>query len=205
MRGFSGWVLGLFASPVGVVALAFLDSTLFFSLPFGIDAAVIILAARERRLWWAVPLLAAAGSVAGAALTFWMGTKIGEKGLERHVSPKRLEQIQSRLKKSGAIALAVLDLIPPPFPFTPFVLAAGALKVKRRLFFIVLAVTRVIRFGLEAALALVYGRRIIAWLDADTFRYIVFGCIVLALLLTALSIVRVVRATRPAHTRRAAA
>ena len=205
MRGFSGWVLGLFASPIGVVALAFLDSTLFFSLPFGIDAVVIILAARERQLWWVVPLLAAAGSVAGAALTFWMGMKIGEKGLERHVSPKRLEQIQSRLKKSGAIALAVLDLIPPPFPFTPFVLAAGALKVKRRLFFIVLGLTRVIRFGLEAALALVYGRRIIAWLDADIFRYIVFGCIVLAVLLTALSIVRVVRATRPAQPRRAVA
>ena len=205
MRGFSGWILGLFASPVGVVALAFLDSTLFFSLPFGIDAVVIILAARERELWWAVPLLATAGSVAGAAITFWMGTKIGEKGLERHVPPKRLEQIQARLKKSGAIALAVLDLIPPPFPFTPFVLAAGALKVKRRLFFIVLAVTRVIRFGLEAALALVYGRRIIAWLDSDIFKYVVFGCIVLAGLLTALSIVRVVRATRPAATRRAAA
>ena len=205
MRGFSGWVLGLFASPLGIVALAFLDSTLFFSLPFGIDAVVIILAARERQLWWAVPLLATAGSVAGAALTFWMGAKIGEKGLERHVPPKRLEQIQGRLKKSGAIALAILDLIPPPFPFTPFVLAAGALKVKQRLFFTVLAVTRVIRFGLEAALALVYGRRIIAWLDSDIFKVVVFGCVVLAVLLTALSIVRVVRATRPSRTRRAAA
>jgi membrane protein YqaA with SNARE-associated domain len=205
MRGFSGWVLTLFASPIGVVALAFLDSTLFFSLPFGIDAVVIILAARQRQLWWAVPLLATVGSVAGAALTFWMGAKIGEKGLERHVPPKRLEQIQHRLKKSGAIALAALDLIPPPFPFTPFVLAAGALKVKRQLFFIVLAVTRVIRFGLEAALALVYGRRIIAWLDSDIFKYVVFGFIVLAVLLTALSIVRVVRATGPSRARRAAA
>ena len=205
MRGFSGWVLTLFASPIGVVALAFLDSTLFFSLPFGIDAVVIILAARQRQLWWAVPLLATVGSVAGAALTFWMGAKIGEKGLERHVPPKRLEQIQHRLKKSGAIALAALDLIPPPFPFTPFVLAAGALKVKRQLFFIVLAVTRVIRFGLEAALALVYGPRIIAWLDSDIFKYVVFGFIVLAVLLTALSIVRVVRATGPSRARRAAA
>jgi len=199
MRGFSGWILGLFASPLGIVALAFLDSTLFFSLPFGIDAVVIILAARQRSLWWAVPLLATAGSVAGAALTFWMGAKIGEKGLERHVPPKRLKQIQQRLKKSGAIALAVLDLIPPPFPFTPFVLAAGALRVKRRLFFIVLAVTRLLRFGLEAALALVYGRRIIAWLDADIFKNVVLGFIVLAVALTTLSIVRVVRATRPSR------
>lgn len=205
MRGLSGWILGLFASPIGVVALAFLDSTLFFSLPFGIDAIVIILAARHRELWWAVPLLATVGSVAGASLTFWMGAKIDEKGLERHVSPKRLKRIQGQLKKSGAIALAVLDLIPPPFPFTPFVLAAGALKVKRRLFFVTLAVTRMIRFGLEATLALVYGRRIIAWLDSDVFRDIVFGCIVVAVALTMVSIVRVVRSTRPSRARRAPA
>jgi membrane protein YqaA with SNARE-associated domain len=205
VRGFSGWILGLFASPLGVFALAFLDSTLFFSLPFGIDGVVIILAARQRSLWWMVPLLATAGSVAGAALTFWMGAKIGEKGLERHVSPKRLTQIQGRLKTSGALALALLDLIPPPFPFTPFVLAAGALKVRRRLFFVTLAVTRVFRFGIEASLALVYGRHIIAWLDSDIFKNIVFGCIVLAVALTTLSIVRVVRATRPSRHRRAAA
>jgi membrane protein YqaA with SNARE-associated domain len=205
VRGVSGWILGFFASPLGVVALAFLDSTLFFSLPFGIDAVVIILAARMRDLWWTVPLLATAGSVGGAALTFWMGAKIGEKGLERHVPPKRLTQIQGRLKKSGAIALAVLDLVPPPFPFTPFVLAAGALKVKRRLFFIILAVTRLLRFGLESALALVYGRRIVAWLDSDTFKYVVFGFIVVAVALTTLSIVRVVRSTRPPRTRRATA
>jgi membrane protein YqaA with SNARE-associated domain len=205
VRGFSGWILGMFASPVGIVALGFLDSTLFFSLPFGIDAVVIIVAARHRDLWWAVPLLATAGSVAGAALTFWMGAKIGEKGLERYVPPRRLQQIQKRLKKSGAVAFAVLDLIPPPFPFTPFVLAAGALKVKRRLFFVILAVTRVFRFGVEAALTLVYGRRIIAWLDSDIFKNIVFGCIALAVALTTLSIVRVVRATRPAQTGRAAA
>jgi membrane protein YqaA with SNARE-associated domain len=204
MRGFSGWVLGLFTTPIGVVAMAFLDSTLFFSLPFGIDAVVIILAARQRSRWWAVPLLATVGSVVGAALTFWMGAKIGEKGLERHVPPKRLEQIQGRLKNSGAIALAVLDLIPPPFPFTLCVLAAGALRVKQRLFFVILAVTRLLRFGLEAALALVYGRRIIAWLDSDIFKYIVFGCIVLAAALTTLSMVRVVRATRPARARAAA-
>ena len=75
MRGARQLDLGLFASPVGVVVLAALDSTMFFSLPFGIDAAVIILAARLQTLWWVVPILATFGSVAGAALTFWMGVK----------------------------------------------------------------------------------------------------------------------------------
>ena len=86
MRWFAAGFVILFASPVGVVVLAALDSTLFFSLPFGIDAAVIILAARLQTLWWVVPILATVGSVAGAWLTFWMGVKAGEQGLDRYVS-----------------------------------------------------------------------------------------------------------------------
>src|ERR1700682_3633515 len=99
MRSFSHWIVFLCASPIGVFVLAALDSTLFFSLPFGIDAAVIILAARLEGLWWIVPLLAASGSMAGAALTFWMGVKIGEQGLERWVPATRLERIRARVRK----------------------------------------------------------------------------------------------------------
>ena len=58
MRTFSRWIIGLFATPIGVVVLAALDSTVFFSLPFGIDAVVVILAARQPGLAWYVPLLA---------------------------------------------------------------------------------------------------------------------------------------------------
>jgi len=196
MRALSHWIIALCISPAGVVVLAALDSTLFFSLPFGIDAAVIILAARMRELWWLVPLLATAGSVAGAALTFWMGVKIGEQGLERWVPRKRLTAIRARVHEKGAIALAVLDLIPPPFPFTPFVLAAGALDVTPRTFFVTLTVCRLLRFGLEAALALVYGNRIMGWLESDLFHDIVTGFIAIAIALTVFSLVQVVRATR---------
>jgi membrane protein YqaA with SNARE-associated domain len=196
MRAFSHWIILLCASPAGVIVLAALDSTLFFSLPFGIDAAVIILAARLHELWWIVPLLATAGSLGGAALTFWMGVKIGEQGLDRWVQKKRLARVRARVRESGAIALAVLDLIPPPFPFTPFVLAAGALDVKPRTFFVTLAACRILRFGLEAALALAYGSRILAWLDSDLSHNIITGFIVIAIALTVLSIVQVVHATR---------
>ena len=128
MQSFSQWIVLLFASPIGIVVLAALDSTLFFSLPLGIDAAVIILAARLPSMWWVVPLLAASGSLAGAALTFWTGVKIGENGLDRYISQKRLKKVRVKIRASGTMALAVLDLIPPPFPFTPFVLAPAPSK-----------------------------------------------------------------------------
>src|SRR5215217_4599007 len=104
MRTLTRWVLSLFLSPIGVLVLAALDSTLFFNLPLGIDTVIIILAARMRGFAWAVPLLATAGSVAGAALTFWMGKKIGEKGLDRWVPANRLEQVRARVRNKGAVA-----------------------------------------------------------------------------------------------------
>jgi membrane protein DedA with SNARE-associated domain len=196
MRAISRWVLTVFASPIGVFILAALDSTLFFSLPFGIDFVVIIVAARLQALAWLVPVLATAGSVAGAALTFWMGAKIGEKGLDRYVPSKRLDRIRAKIRDSGAVALAVLDLIPPPFPFTPFVLAAGALDVRARLFFATLVACRMIRFGGETILAARYGRSSVRWLDSDIFHDIVTVSIVIAMALTALSIVRLVRSAK---------
>ena len=73
-------MVSTFTSPIGIFVLALLDSTLFFSLPFGIDAAVIILSARSETLAWTVPIVATVGSMAGASITFWMGRKAGRKG-----------------------------------------------------------------------------------------------------------------------------
>jgi membrane protein YqaA with SNARE-associated domain len=203
VRSLTRQFVALFASPLGVFVLAALDGTLFFSLPFGIDAVVIILSARLRGTAWIVPLLATAGSVTGAALTFWLGVKIGDAGLERYVSVRRLEKIRERIRGSGAIALAALSIIPPPFPFTPFVLAAGALDVRTATFFTTFFLCRLARFGLEALLAVWYGRRILAWLESPIFQDIVAGCIVLAVILTVMSIVRVIRSTK--SSRRSAA
>jgi membrane protein YqaA with SNARE-associated domain len=200
MRALSHWIVALCASPAGVFVLAALDSTLFFSLPFGIDAAVVILGARLSGLWWIVPLLATSGSLAGAALTFWMGAKIGEQGLDRWVPARRLARVRARARRTGAVALAVLDLIPPPFPFTPFVLAAGALEVNPRTFFVTLTLCRLLRFGLEAALAATYGSRILAALDSDIFHGAVLFFTVIAIALTAFSLAHVIRATRTGAT-----
>jgi membrane protein YqaA with SNARE-associated domain len=196
MRTLSRSLVAMCASPGGVVVLAALDSTMFFSLPFGIDAAVVLLAARDRSFAWTVPILATAGSLAGAALTFWMGAKIGENGLERYVPPRRLQRIRRRVGNSGTLALAALDLIPPPFPFTPFVLAAGALEVNASKFFVTLCLCRLLRFGLEAFLAVSYGTQVLAWLDSPTLQAIVAVFLLLACIASAWSAVRLIQATR---------
>lgn len=201
MRSFSHWFVALCATPAGVVVLAALDSTVFFSLPFGIDAAVLLLSARLHAFAWIVPLLATAGSLAGAWLTFWMGIQIGEKGLDRFVDRRRLEAIHRRIKRSGAMTLAALDLIPPPFPFSAFVLGAGALEVRTTLFFVTLTAVRILRFGVEAAVARRYGREILGWMNADVFHDLVTAFTILAFVLTAFSIFKLIRSTRTSDRR----
>jgi|SRR5581483_2070851 len=201
MRSFSHWVITLCASPAGVIVLAALDSTVFFSLPFGIDAAVVLLSARLHAMAWIVPLLATLGSLGGAWVTFWMGEKIGEKGLDRFVDARRLDKVRRKVATSGAVTLAVLDFIPPPFPFTAFVLAAGALEVSRTTFFATLVAVRLVRFGAEALLAVYYGRRIIGWMDSDIFHDFVAFFTFVAIALTVLSLIKLIRASRTSDRR----
>jgi len=200
MKGISGWLLGLFLSPLGAFVMAFLDSTMFFYFPLGIDAVVMILVARRATAPWLMPIIATAGSMAGASLTFMLGVKIGDDGLDRWAPKARLDRIRRRIRESGAVALAVLDLIPPPFPFTLFVLAAGALDVDAKVFFGTLLACRLLRFGVEAALAVRYGSHIVRWIESDTFRDIAAAIIVIALAVTAWSAIQLVRSTRPART-----
>jgi len=195
VRAFSAAIIALCANPIGVAILAALDSTLVFSLPLGIDAVVVILSARLRHLAWIVPLLATAGATAGAAITFWMGREVGDHGLERYVPARRLERIRRRAR-GGTVALASLDLLPPPFPFTLVILAAGALELQPSKFFIALAAFRMVRFGGEAVLAVVYGRQILAWLASDAFYAIVAVCAGIGVVLTIASIIRLVRIRR---------
>jgi membrane protein YqaA with SNARE-associated domain len=187
-----------FVSLPGVVALAALDSTFFFTLPLGIDAVVVVLAARRGRYFWMTPLLATAGSLVGAALTYWTGMKIGEAGLKYFCSPKRLARIRRRLQGSAA-TLAALDLMPPPFPFSAFVLGAGAMKVDRRKFFVTLTLCRLLRFGVEAVLGLRYGRRALVWIESDVVERIVAGVVLFALIVSVITLVRFRFRGRDAH------
>ena len=185
----------------GAYLLGALDATMLFYLQFGIDSLVIYLAARDGMFFWLYPLLATAGSVTGAAMTFWVGHKIGEMGLERFVSPRHLERFRTRVKKQGAVAMACAAVLPPPFPLTPFVLTCGALEVDRRIFFGTFAAMRLIRFGSEAVMARVYGRGVLRLIESDSFQMVVIGFIMVALIGTTVSAVMLWRSTRQTRLR----
>lgn len=176
--------------------LGILDSTLVFFLPLGIDAVVIFMAASHPRTAWLYPLLATAGSVIGSALTYWAGRKLGSAGLSRFVSEGRLQFVRKRLRRHGAFTVAALSLIPPPFPFTPFVLVSGALHFSRLRLFSGLAIARLLRFGLEAMLAVKYGNALVHWMGSDTFKVAIGIFIAVAIIGTAASGSVIVRRAR---------
>jgi membrane protein YqaA with SNARE-associated domain len=188
--------LGFFLTWWGVFLLAALDASLLVFLPFGIDAAVIYMAARHRETFYVYALIATAGSIAGAAFTYWVGRKAGEAGLERHVSARRLEALKRRVRDAGALAMAIPAALPPPFPLTPFVLTCGALEVSPARLAIAFGTARLLRFMLEASLASIYGRRVLFVLESPAFAYVIGGFMVMAIAGTAISVVALWRRTR---------
>jgi membrane protein YqaA with SNARE-associated domain len=196
MRGWFYSFLGYFLTLPGVVVMGALDSSLVFFLPFGIDFVVILLAARKPELFWLYAILATFGSLIGAGFTFWIGRKVGEHGLSKLVRESRLSRIQKRVGDSAAVTVAALAIIPPPFPFTPFVLTSGAWRVNVWMFFATLAAVRAARFLVEGALAAYYGRVLLAWMESSTFKLTVGVMAAIAVIGTVVSAVAVYRSTR---------
>ena len=196
MRAFFYSLLGYFLTPWGIVLMGALDSSLIFFLPLGIDFGVIILSARKPQLFWLYALLATVGSLLGAMVTFWIGRKLGEHGLTLLVKPSRLERVRKRVSHHAGVGVAALAIIPPPFPFTAFVLAGGAFGCNRWMFFSTLAGVRLVRFIAEAGLAAIYGRRILVWMQSTVFEVIVGILIGLAIIGTIVSGIAVYRGTR---------
>jgi membrane protein YqaA with SNARE-associated domain len=188
--------LGYFLTPAGVVVMGALDSSMVFFFPLGIDFVVIILSARKPELFWLYAMLATAGSMLGAALTFWIGRKVGKHGLTLLIKPQRLKRIEERVSQKAAVSVAALAIIPPPFPFTAFVLTSGAFGASAWSFFLTLGGVRLLRFGVESALAARYGRGILSWMNSPTFMVIVGLMIALAVIGTLVSAVAVYRGTR---------
>ena len=200
MRAFFFSILGYFLTPAGLVLMAVLDASFIFFLPLGIDFVVILMAARHPDRFWLYSLLAALGSVGGAALTYWVGRKVGEHGLGRLVNSKRLKQVKAHVSGGAAMTIGALAIIPPPFPFTAFVLTSGALEVNPWPLFSSLALTRIVRFGAETALASYYGAGILRWTRTPMFQALVTGLAVIAVIGTIITIVALVRSQRTSRT-----
>lgn len=196
MRSLFHSLLSYFLTPGGLLLMGALDASVVFFLPLGIDFVVIILSARKPELFWLYALLASLGSMLGGAFTFWLGRKVGEAGLKRLVKPSTLRKAEQRVTHSAAFSIAALGIIPPPFPFTAFLLVSGACRLNPWVFLPALAGVRLARFLIEAGLAAYYGRGILAWMQSKTFTAVVITMTTLAIVGTVVSAIAMYRSMK---------
>ena len=187
------WVLRTFMRMglLGLFLMSALDSS-FLVLPFGNDLLLVALvsSSRESLRWIAYVIVSAIGSVVGVFFIDLIMRKTGEKGLERFVNQKRIEKLKAKLENKAGVTVFVATLIPPPFPFTPAVMTASALQSPRGHLLIAVFLGRLLRFGIEAVLALYFGRQVLAFMNSDAVTYIVYGLIGIAVILSTLSILK---------------
>jgi membrane protein YqaA with SNARE-associated domain len=141
----------------GVFLVSIVDSS-FVPLPIpGItDIMTIVLAARKANL---ILLVAAgtAGSFLGGLFSYKVGHAGGMAFLEKHVSPRILKPVCTWMEHHAILAVALPAVLPPPMPLSPFVLAAGVLKMPRKKFLTTFTISRGIRHAAAAAIGVFYG------------------------------------------------
>jgi hypothetical protein len=69
-------------------------------------------------------------------------------------------------------------------------MTASALQSPRSKLLIAVFVGRLVRFGIEAVLALYFGRQLLAFMNSDVITYIVYGLIAIAVILSTLSLLK---------------
>jgi membrane protein YqaA with SNARE-associated domain len=144
----------------GLVLLGIADNSVI-PLTGSMDVLTIWLAARHHEPWPYYALMATLGAVIGGYITYALARKGGKETMERKLSKRRAAQVSKAFARWGFAAVAVPALLPPPFPFVPFLLAAGAMQYPRRKFLGALVLGRGIRYSIAAGLGYLYGTHVL--------------------------------------------
>jgi membrane protein YqaA with SNARE-associated domain len=140
---------------LGLFGISLVDS-MGIPLPGGPDAVMIWLSATTPALMPLYALAATAGSAIGCTLLYLVARRAGAAALSR-VRPERRARIENLLGRYDLIAVMIPAVLPPPFPFKPFVLCAGVFKLKTWRFIAAICVGRSARFLIEGWLAIRFG------------------------------------------------
>jgi membrane protein YqaA with SNARE-associated domain len=146
---------------VGLFFVSIIDSS-FVPLPIpGVTDIMIVLFAAQKTNWFLLIVLATAGSALGGYLSYQVGQAGGMAFLERHVPARIFKRVCDWMEKHAILSVALPALLPPPMPLSPFVLAAGALKMSRSKFMTTFTISRAIRHSIAAFLGVHYGKQVL--------------------------------------------
>jgi membrane protein YqaA with SNARE-associated domain len=145
----------------GVFFISIVDSSFVpLPLPGVTDIMIIVLAAQHTNVFLLVAL-ATAGSALGGYLSYQVGHSGGMAFLEKNVPPRIFKRVCNWMENHAILAVALPAILPPPMPLSPFVLAAGALKMSQRKFLSTFTASRFLRHAFAAWLGIHYGRHVL--------------------------------------------
>src|SRR6202171_1508427 len=130
-RSVRRWIFRL--GGLGFIPLGLLDSSVI-PVPGSVAVLTIFLSARKQELWLYYALMATLGSVLGGFVTYRLARKGGKESLARRVPAKTMKRVYAVFERWGFAAIAVPAMLPPPMPFVPFLLAAGAMQYSMKKF-----------------------------------------------------------------------
>jgi membrane protein YqaA with SNARE-associated domain len=153
LQGLLEWLKAF--GPLGLFGISLIDSA-GIPLPGGPDFVMIWLSTNNPPLMPVYALAATAGSAIGCAMLYLIARRAGVAALKR-VTPSKRDRIENLLGRYDLIAVMVPAVLPPPFPFKPFVLCAGVFKLKTWRFVTAVFIGRAVRFLIEGWLAIEFG------------------------------------------------
>lgn len=147
---------------LGVFLVSIVDSS-FVPLPIpGVtDVMTVLFAAQHMNVFLLVGA-ATLGSAIGGYLSYQVGQAGGMQFLEKHVPKRILVPVCNWMEHHAILAVALPAILPPPLPLSPFVLAAGVLRMSRKRFLWAFTVSRGLRHAIAAWLGVHYGKHVLA-------------------------------------------
>ena len=150
------WGFMMLLGPWGILLAGVVDSA-GVPLPCAVDALLVTYAYKNPGQAWLFVVFSVVGSMIGCMVLYGIGYAGGEIVLERRMSPAKFQKISRDFDRNAFLTIAVPSLLPPPFPFKAFVLAAGAFEIKWTHFLFAVFLGRTVRYSLLAILAVTIG------------------------------------------------
>ena len=168
----------------GLFVVTFFDSSLL-SFPFFPDAVLIELCISKPVLMPYYASMAALGSLFGCLVLYFIAEKAGEAFFHKHAGG-RAQKIKEWVDNNGFLSAFIPAILPPPFPFKPFILAEGVFQVPAKTFILAILLGRGLRYGTEGILAVRYGDAALGYLKSHggTFALAVLAVMVVLYVLS---------------------
>ena len=168
-----GWLmqamvsLGLF----GLFLVSIVDSS-FVPLPVpGLTDIMLVLYAAEHSNPWLLIAMATLGSALGGWFSYQVGQSGGMDFIEKRTPPRVFKRVTGWMESHSILAVALPAVLPPPMPLSPFVLAAGALKMSRNKFLVTFTASRFVRHSVAVWLGMRYGDKVLVLWNMFSAKY----------------------------------